>query len=272
MCNISTSQWNFRVGDRHAMPARSPSVGGIPSRATGFLWTMFATLRVSSAGHLGQNPYYPSPKAVNTLPYQIPTPLLLNIWSVASYHFVLKPLCLNSLLPQLWTLFRQHHSMQPIIDNPLLYQYFCYYLEWVYENEMFLLWRTRRGNQWLTFPQSDKRIRLVTILLGSQSQRTGLGYFGEVKSLSYVQLFATSWAVACQAPPSMEFSRQEYWNRLLFPSPGESSQPRNRTQLSYILGKLFTIWATREAWIALHHGIHSHPGWTKQQWVKIKIP
>ena len=31
------------------------------------------------------------------------------------------------------------------------------------------------------------------------------------------------WAVACQAPLSMGFSRQEYWNGLPFPSPGESS-------------------------------------------------
>ena len=28
------------------------------------------------------------------------------------------------------------------------------------------------------------------------------------------------WTVAYQAPPSMEFSRQEYWSGLLFPSPG----------------------------------------------------
>ena len=35
---------------------------------------------------------------------------------------------------------------------------------------------------------------------------------GEVKSLSHVRLFATLWTVAHQAPPSMEFSRQEYWH------------------------------------------------------------
>ena len=29
------------------------------------------------------------------------------------------------------------------------------------------------------------------------------------------------WTVACQAPPSMGFSRQEYWSRLPFPSPVE---------------------------------------------------
>ena len=39
----------------------------------------------------------------------------------------------------------------------------------------------------------------------------------KVKSLSRVQLFVTPWTVACEAPPSMEFSRQEYWSGLPFP-------------------------------------------------------
>ena len=43
----------------------------------------------------------------------------------------------------------------------------------------------------------------------------------KVKLLSGVQLFATPWTVACQAPQSMEFSRQEYWSELPFPSPGD---------------------------------------------------
>ena len=33
----------------------------------------------------------------------------------------------------------------------------------------------------------------------------------------------TPWTVACQAPLSMEFPRQQYWNGLPFPSPEESS-------------------------------------------------
>ena len=42
-----------------------------------------------------------------------------------------------------------------------------------------------------------------------------------MKLLSHVQLFATPWAVACQAPPSMGFSSQGYWGGLPFPSPGD---------------------------------------------------
>ena len=40
------------------------------------------------------------------------------------------------------------------------------------------------------------------------------------QSLSYVQLFATPWTVARQAPLSLEFSRQEYWRGLPFPTQG----------------------------------------------------
>ena len=42
-----------------------------------------------------------------------------------------------------------------------------------------------------------------------------------MNSLNRVRLFATPWTVAHQAPPSMGFSRQEYWSGLPFPSPGD---------------------------------------------------
>ena len=45
------------------------------------------------------------------------------------------------------------------------------------------------------------------------------------KSLSRVRLFATPWTVAHQAPPSMEFSKQEYWSGLPFPSPRDLPNP-----------------------------------------------
>ena len=41
----------------------------------------------------------------------------------------------------------------------------------------------------------------------------------KVKSLSRAWLLATSWTEAYQAPPSMGFSRQEYWSGVLLPSP-----------------------------------------------------
>ena len=42
-----------------------------------------------------------------------------------------------------------------------------------------------------------------------------------MKLLSHVQLSATPWTAAYQAPPPMGFSRQEYWSGLPFPSPGD---------------------------------------------------
>ena len=47
----------------------------------------------------------------------------------------------------------------------------------------------------------------------------------EVKSLSRVRLFATPWTVAYQAPPSMGFSRQEYWSGVPLPPPGDLPDP-----------------------------------------------
>ena len=47
----------------------------------------------------------------------------------------------------------------------------------------------------------------------------------KVKSLSRVRLFVTPRTVAYQAPPSTEFSRQEYWSGLPFPSPGDLPNP-----------------------------------------------
>ena len=48
----------------------------------------------------------------------------------------------------------------------------------------------------------------------------------KVKSLSRVWLFETLWTLAHQAPPSMGFSKQEYWSGLPFPSTGDLPDPR----------------------------------------------
>ena len=49
------------------------------------------------------------------------------------------------------------------------------------------------------------------------------------KLLSCVRLFAIPWSVASQAPLSTEFSRQEYWSGLPFPSSGDLSDPGTET-------------------------------------------
>ena len=56
----------------------------------------------------------------------------------------------------------------------------------------------------------------------------------KVKSLSCVRLFATPWTAAYQAPPSMGFSRQEYWNGVPSPSPLCSPRGAPNSKCLYI--------------------------------------
>ena len=67
----------------------------------------------------------------------------------------------------------------------------------------------------------QKKVLINTYLLSLNKYRYLSIYLW--KLLSRVQLLATPWSVAHQAPLSMEFSRQEYYSGLLFPSPGDLS-------------------------------------------------
>ena len=93
--SLSKPTW---AGDRHTMSARSPSLGGIPSRVIGLPEIMFATLGVSPEGCLGPNPYHHSAKVTNIPWIKFPFHGTWNMWFVASYQFVLKPLT-NSYNP-----------------------------------------------------------------------------------------------------------------------------------------------------------------------------
>ena len=70
------------------------------------------------------------------------------------------------------------------------------------------------------------------------------------KSLSHVQLFVIPQTVACQAPLSMSFSRQEYWSGLPCPPPGDlphpGMEPVSLTSFA-LAGGFFTTSATWEA-------------------------
>ena len=55
--------------------------------------------------------------------------------------------------------------------------------------------------------------------------KSNFQYSMKVQSFSRVWLFVSPWTVAHQAPPSMGFSRQEYWSGLPFPSPGDLPNP-----------------------------------------------
>ena len=56
---------------------------------------------------------------------------------------------------------------------------------------------------------------------------------------SCVQLFATQWTVAHQAPLSMGFSRQEYWNGLPCPPPGDLPNPGIKPTSPAMPGRFF---------------------------------
>ena len=113
------------------------------------------------------------------------------------------------------------------------------HFSYVYWSLLFLLWRNVcccccqvtsvvSNSMW---PPKRKPTRLP-LPWDSPSKNTGVGclFFSNAwkwkvkgKSLSRVRLLATPWNVAYQAPPSMRFSRQEYWSGLPLPSPEEMS-------------------------------------------------
>ena len=70
-------------------------------------------------------------------------------------------------------------------------------------------WTCKSENLFLFFP---------SLLL----EESGGGYGLVAKSCPTL---ATPWTVACKAPLSMGFSRQEYWSGLPFPSPGDLLDP-----------------------------------------------
>ena len=64
--------------------------------------------------------------------------------------------------------------------------------------------------------------------------------FVAVQSLSHVQLFATPWTVARQAPLFMGFSTQKYSSGLLFPSPGDLPSPGTKPESPELAGQFLT--------------------------------
>ena len=58
----------------------------------------------------------------------------------------------------------------------------------------------------MLFSNNNKKLVFIKTLLYMEKMSTL-----SVELLSCVRLFVTPWTVVCQASPSMEFSRQEYW-------------------------------------------------------------
>ena len=75
----------------------------------------------------------------------------------------------------------------------------------------------------------------------------------KVKSLSRVRLFATPWTAAYQAPPSMGFSRQEYWSGVPLPSS------------AYMLSHFNSVWVFATPWTITHQAPLSM-GFSRQEY------
>ena len=80
-------------------------------------------------------------------------------------------------------------------------------------------WNVRSMNQGKLEVVKQEMARVNVDILGISELKM------DWKWLSRVQLFVTPWTVAYQPPPSMGFSRQEYWSGLPFPSPGDLPDP-----------------------------------------------
>ena len=82
-------------------------------------------------------------------------------------------------------------------------------------------YKTQCTNQFIHIDKAKVRLKLKYWRGEELVERVKV----KVKSLSHVRLFATPWTVAYQAPPSMGFSRQEYWSGLPFPSSRDLPDP-----------------------------------------------
>ena len=91
---------------------------------------------------------------------------------------------------------------------------------------------------------------------------TGRHALGEIKMLLFLivrvlvisdslRLFATLWTVARHAPLSMGFSRQEYWSRLPFPSPGDLPNSGIKPMSPELAGRFFTAELPRKPLAAI---------------------
>ena len=75
------------------------------------------------------------------------------------------------------------------------------------------------------------------------------------QSLSHVQLFAAPWTRAHPAPLSMEFSKQEYWSSLPFPTPRDLPNPEIEPaslEPPVLAGRFFTTAPPEKPFLAVN--------------------
>ena len=75
---------------------------------------------------------------------------------------------------------------------------------------------------------------------------------------SHVQSFVAPWTIDCQVPLSIEFSRQEYWNGLLFLPPGAVPNPGIELVSAALAGRFLTIEAPGKTYIYTYICTNTH--------------
>ena len=97
-----------------------------------------------------------------------------------------------------------------------------------------------------TFMENIIHMRDMKLILArrTKTQHDYILLLTAVQSLSHVQLFCDP--MGCSPPGSMEFSRQQYWSGLPFPSPGDLSDPEVEPISPAWAGGFFTIEPPRE--------------------------
>ena len=83
---------------------------------------------------------------------------------------------------------------------------------------------------------------------------------------------ATPWTVAHQAPLSLGILQVRILEWVAMPSSRGFSQPRHWTQDSSIAGRVFTVWATREAQPGIKPGLPALGAWSLNHWTTREVP
>ena len=132
-----------------------------------------------------------------------------------------------------------------------------------------------------TFIYTEKYIEMIvqsisiyTLYLDSSVVSFGYTYFVfplqthvcVLSHISYVWLFANLWTVACEAPLSMGFSRQEHWCKLSFSPPGDLPDPGVKLHflcfLNWQVSSLPLVLSGKLLYTHTHTHTHTHTvGW-----------
>ena len=123
------------------------------------------------------------------------------------------------------------------ISLPFLPPWLCMYISVYTQRNTYKLWSNILQKKELRFI-STTPLSTISVCLYALNE-----YCAVLSCLTHVWLFVTPCTTACQAALSVRFSWQEYWSKLPYPPPGESSQPRDQTHISCVsctAGRFFT--------------------------------